>query len=76
MKTKKIVKKLELNKTTITNLKNEELNHAQGGIYESHQISACTCYITLACCPTYATVCTCTCNPTGQIDCRCNAVSK
>lgn len=47
MKPKKVVKKLLLNKKTVANLGNQQMNHLRGGIgtYDSEE----------ACCPTQRT---------------------
>ena len=65
MKPKNFNKKLNLNKKTIADLNNGEMNNAHGGI---------PCPVTqtcggTGCCPTLAT-----CDPTGGIDCRCGAI--
>ena len=70
MKPKVFNKKLSLNKKTIADLKNGEMNNVHGGINDTVAIS-CTCVITGGCCPTQIT-----CGPTGNINCRCGAELK
>lgn len=43
MKSKNLQKKLNLNKVTITNLKNDELKKVHGGFKDSLKMTECTC---------------------------------
>jgi hypothetical protein len=58
MKTKKFSKKLVVNKTTISNLNQEQLNDVKGGVYT--QFPSCN--------PT------CSVNRTSKLDCYCDSV--
>ena len=55
MKTKKFSKKLELNKNTIANLGNNEMDIIKGGEGDSHRITVCE--KTICICPTTYTKC-------------------
>ena len=72
MKSKKFTKKLNLNKKTIADLNNDEMNKAHGRGPASQIVSDCSCLLT-GCCPTQVTDCTCTCSPTGELNCKCAA---
>ncbi len=58
MKTKEFTKKMDLNKKTIVNLRNEKLVNVKGGL-SNH--SNCQCLTTnlSVCLDPYATVCAC-----------------
>ena len=64
MKTKKLNKKLYLNKKTVASLNIDQLNNAKGGTYDWTEQLACT---DLAC-PTCIVTCDCP-NPTIGINC-------
>jgi hypothetical protein len=58
MKTKEFTKKMDLNKKTIVNLRNEKLVNVKGGM---SNLSNCQCLNTnlSVCLDPYATVCAC-----------------
>lgn len=69
MKSKKITKKLNLNKKTVADLNHDQLKNAHGGFKITVHLTNC-----LACTYTCANTCpnTCvSCGPTGDIDCPC-----
>jgi natural product precursor len=55
MKTKKLSKKLTLNKATISNLNDDQLNQAKGGEIwtEGYCTETCNTAVTLCDCPTW-----------------------
>jgi hypothetical protein len=69
MKTKTFVKKLILNKKTVTNLDNLAMNDVQGGAINLSRISYCVGCPTVTTCNTCAPV---TCNCTGNTYQTCN----
>ena len=52
MKTKKFNKKLSLNKTTVANLSNYELNHVRGGVFTFETVCPTCDTEGIACRPT------------------------
>jgi hypothetical protein len=67
MKTKKVERKLTLNKKTIARLNQEELNNFKGGVTETRDLTKCIS------CTVCFTNCTCTlpCRTDGISDCQC-----
>ena len=70
MKTKKITKKLNLNKKTVADLNNGELMNAHGGILVTAINSNCI-LCTHTCGYTCLNTCV-SCDPTGNPLCKCN----
>ncbi len=72
MKTKKIMQKLTLNKTTVTNLNMQQMNAIQGGYAVDPITPDCSnpCVLTPACAPTEGCPITNTC-PSDCRTCSC-----